>query len=180
VARPKEERTLVQLVRCSVLAAIVLVFTPLHFQHLQLADVKSVLAARIAQAKGGQMLVSRQLTAEPHLQLAAPAPPTPARKPAAPAAVPKPTGDIQLLIWNTFAPLGPQAQAWALRVAYCESRYHPNSVNSKSGAMGLFQFLPSTWAFTPYASQSPFDPVANTRAALWLYQRDGPSQWSCK
>jgi hypothetical protein len=179
VARPKEERTLVQVVRCSVLAAIVVVFTPLHFQNLQLADVKSVLDARIAQATQGETLVSRQLTAEPHLHLPAP-PAVPPKKATLPAAVAKPTGEIQLLIWNTFAPLGPQAQAWALRVAYCESRYHPNSVNSRSGAMGLFQFLPSTWAFTPYASQSPFDPVANTKAALWLYQRDGPSQWSCK
>jgi len=97
-----------------------------------------------------------------------------------PKAVPRPSGEIQLLIWNTFAPLGPDAQAWALRVAYCESRYHPNSVNIKSGAAGLFQFMPSTWAGSPYASQSPFDPVANTQAALWLYRRSGPGRWTCK
>jgi hypothetical protein len=79
-----------------------------------------------------------------------------------------------------FSPLGPAAVQWAFNVAYCESRYHPNSVNSSSGAAGLFQFLPSTWAFTPQHAQSPFDPVANAQAAAWLYHRDGPSQWVCQ
>jgi hypothetical protein len=44
----------------------------------------------------------------------------------------------------------------------------------------LFQFLPSTWAFTPYAKYSPFDPKYNALAAAWLYSRDGPSQWVCQ
>ena len=77
-------------------------------------------------------------------------------------------------------PLGQAAVTWALRIAYCESRYHPNSVNSDSGASGLFQFMPGTWAGTPWASQSPFDPVANAQAAAWLYSRYGPGRWSCK
>jgi hypothetical protein len=87
---------------------------------------------------------------------------------------------IAQAINNAFSPLGPAAVQWAFNVAYCESRYHPNSVNSSSGASGLFQFLPSTWAFTPQHAQSPFDPVANSQAAAWLYHRDGPSQWVCQ
>ena len=110
----------------------------------------------------------------------APQLPVPPAQVRAPKTVPKPSGEIPLLIWNTFGPLGPDAQAWALRVAWCESRYHPNSVNSRTGAAGLFQFMPSTWAASPYATQSPFDPVANTQAALWLYKRSGPGRWSCK
>jgi soluble lytic murein transglycosylase-like protein len=67
-----------------------------------------------------------------------------------------------------------------MNVAYCESRYHPNSVNSSSGASGLFQFMPGTWGGTPWASQSPFDPVANAQAAAWLYNRYGPGRWTCQ
>lgn len=93
---------------------------------------------------------------------------------------PPPPPEIAQDITAAFSPLGPQAVQWAVNVAYCESRYHPNSVNSDSGASGLFQFLPSTWAFSPYASYSPFDPKYNALAAAWLYARDGPSQWVCQ
>jgi hypothetical protein len=93
---------------------------------------------------------------------------------------PAPPADIAKDITDAFSPLGPAAVEWAMNVAWCESRYHPNSVNSSSGASGLFQFLPSTWAFTPYASYSPFDPRYNALAAAWLYHRDGPSQWVCQ
>lgn len=93
---------------------------------------------------------------------------------------PAPPPDIAQDIVNAFSPLGAAAVQWAMNVAWCESRYHPNSVNSSSGASGLFQFLPSTWAFTPYASHSPFDPQYNALAAAWLYARDGPSQWVCQ
>jgi soluble lytic murein transglycosylase-like protein len=88
-------------------------------------------------------------------------------------------GAIQAIILDAFAPLGAAAQTWALKVAKCESNYNPYAVNRSSGASGLFQFLPSTWAASPYRAQSVFDPTANAHAAAWLYQRSGPSQWSC-
>jgi len=93
---------------------------------------------------------------------------------------PPPPAYIGKIIIDAFSPLGAGAVQWAINVAYCESRYHPNSVNSSSGASGLFQFLPSTWAFTPEHASSPFDPAANAQAAAWLYARDGPSQWVCQ
>jgi membrane-bound lytic murein transglycosylase B len=93
---------------------------------------------------------------------------------------PPPSSDIAKIITDAFSSLGHDAVVWALRIAYCESRYHPNSVNSASGASGLFQFMPSTWRGTPWASQSPFDPVANAQAAAWLYSHYGPGRWSCK
>ncbi len=93
---------------------------------------------------------------------------------------PPPPDYIAKIITDAFSPLGHDAVVWALRIAWCESRYHPNSVNSDSGASGLFQFMPGTWAGTPWASQSPFDPVANAQAAAWLYSRYGPGRWSCK
>jgi regulator of protease activity HflC (stomatin/prohibitin superfamily) len=87
---------------------------------------------------------------------------------------------IAKIINDAFGPLGPAAVQWAINVAYCESRYHPNSVNSESGASGLFQFMPSTWGGTPWAGQSPFDPVANAQAAAWLYSHYGPGRWTCQ
>ena len=93
---------------------------------------------------------------------------------------PPPPPDIAKIIYDAFSPLGPDAVVWANRIAYCESRYHPNSVNTDSGASGLFQFMPGTWGGTPWASQSPFDPVANAQAAAWLYNRYGPGRWTCQ
>lgn len=87
---------------------------------------------------------------------------------------------IGKIITDAFSPLGQGAVVWAMRIAYCESRYHPNSVNTDSGATGLFQFMAGTWGGTPWASKSRLDPVANAQAAAWLYSRDGPGQWSCK
>jgi soluble lytic murein transglycosylase-like protein len=88
-------------------------------------------------------------------------------------------GQIQAIILDAFAPLGAAAQSWALRVAKCESNYNPYAVNRSSDASGLFQFLPSTWAGSPYHASSVFDPTANAKAAAWLYQRSGPGQWVC-
>ena len=99
-----------------------------------------------------------------------------------PAAPPEPvhySGTIQQLIQQAFAPLGSGAVSWAERVAMCESGDNPNAVNRSSGAEGLFQIMPGTWAGTPYASQSEFDPVANAKAAAWIYARRGGSAWSC-
>jgi hypothetical protein len=93
---------------------------------------------------------------------------------------PPPPPYIAKIIDDAFSPLGPAAVQWAINVAYCESRYHPNSVNSDSGASGLFQFMPGTWGGTPWASQSPFDPVANAQAAAWLYSHYGPRRWTCQ
>jgi hypothetical protein len=93
---------------------------------------------------------------------------------------PPPPPYIAKIIYDAFSPLGARAVQWAMNVAYCESRYHPNSVNTSSGASGLFQFLPSTWSGTPWAGQSPFDPVANANAAAWLYSHYGPGRWVCQ
>ena len=93
---------------------------------------------------------------------------------------PGPPPNIAKDITDAFGPLGPAALQWAMNVAYCESRYHPNSVNTSSGASGLFQFLPSTWGGTPWAGQSPFDPAANAMAAAWLYSHYGPGRWVCQ
>ncbi len=63
----------------------------------------------------------------------------------------------------------------ALRIMDCESNGDPEAYNPYSGASGLFQFIPSTWATTApkagYPDASPFDPEANTASAAWLANR---------
>ncbi len=78
----------------------------------------------------------------------------------------------------------------ALRVMKCESNGDPAAYNSRSGASGLFQFIPNTWNWASskagWAGASPFDPEANTASAAWLVQwslnrgKDAWSHWSCK
>lgn len=78
----------------------------------------------------------------------------------------------------------------ALAIINCESNGDPNAYNPYSGASGLFQFLPSTWASTApkagYPEASVFDPEANVASAAWLanrYQELGEyywRPWSCR
>ena len=72
----------------------------------------------------------------------------------------------------------------ALRIIQCESLGDPDAYNPYSGASGLFQFLPATWASTApkagFPDASPFDPVANIGSASWLanrYHDLGRSYW---
>lgn len=73
-----------------------------------------------------------------------------------------------------------QPRSDMLRVAQCESVLDPNVVNPASGVSGLFQFLPSTWATTPYANQNIFDPVANAEAAAWMWDNGRRNEWHCQ
>jgi hypothetical protein len=73
----------------------------------------------------------------------------------------------------------------ALRIMQCESLGDPNAVNPYSGASGLYQFLPGTWAVASvgagYEAASVFDPEANIAAAAWLagyYEARGSSPWA--
>jgi soluble lytic murein transglycosylase-like protein len=66
-------------------------------------------------------------------------------------------------------------------VAWCESRLRPWARNA-SGASGLLQFMPGTFAGTPpgRAGLSPFSPYANALAAGWLVSRGGWGPWTCR
>lgn len=78
----------------------------------------------------------------------------------------------------------------ALAIIRCESNGDADAYNPYSGAAGLFQFLPSTWATTApkagYGGISVFDPEANIASAAWLanrYQQLGQyywQAWSCR
>ena len=64
-----------------------------------------------------------------------------------------------------------------------ESSGDPQAVNSSSGAGGLYQFLPSTWASTPegaaYPGGAQTAPKSVQDAAFrWEYRRYGSAPWS--
>lgn len=65
-----------------------------------------------------------------------------------------------------------------VRVARCESGLNPNAVGGQY--YGLFQFLPSTFAATPYGDGDIFDPVANANAAAWMWQQGRKGEWVCQ
>lgn len=120
-------------------------------------------AARAAQAAQAQAVASRAQALNQVAQTAAAAP-----------------GSIQQIIVQSFQPQGQAAVAWGLRIAKCESTYNPHAVNP-SGAEGLFQFMPSTFAKTPpgLAGGSIWDPVANSQAAAWMYSQGRQGEWEC-
>jgi soluble lytic murein transglycosylase-like protein len=78
----------------------------------------------------------------------------------------------------------------ALAILQCESLGDPDAYNPYSGASGLFQFLPSTWASTSpkagFAGAGAFEPEPNVGSAAWLasrYQELGQgfwTPWSCR
>jgi hypothetical protein len=55
-----------------------------------------------------------------------------------------------------------------------ESHNDPNATNRYSGAMGLYQFLPSTQG---RAGLSAYDPVAATAAANWMLSVGRAREW---
>lgn len=65
------------------------------------------------------------------------------------------------------------------RRARCESGYSPSAYND-SGASGLFQFLPSTFASTPYRSFSIWSAYANALAAGWMHAHGRGGEWECR
>jgi hypothetical protein len=61
----------------------------------------------------------------------------------------------------------------------CESGGYRFARNP-SGASGLFQFLPSTWASTPFASFSIWSPYAQALAAGWMNSHGRGGEWVCR
>lgn len=65
-----------------------------------------------------------------------------------------------------------------LRKARCESGLNPYAQN-QSGSSGLFQFLPSTWATTPYAARSIWSAKWSALAAGWMHAVGRGGEWVC-
>ena len=100
-----------------------------------------------------------------------------------PPVAPPVSGDIPSIIRAAAANWGADPDQ-LLRVAYCESHFNPGAYNASSGASGLFQFLPSTWAANSvragYGGASPFDAVANANTAAMMFANSQARQWVCK
>jgi uncharacterized protein YraI len=89
------------------------------------------------------------------------------------------TDEIIQIIYDAAARYGQNGDDM-LRVAQCESGLDPSNVTPPYSASGLFQFLPGTWASTPYADQDIFDPVANANAAGWMWSVGRRNEWVCQ
>jgi uncharacterized protein YabE (DUF348 family) len=91
-------------------------------------------------------------------------------------------GEIEAIIREAAAAQGADADQ-LVRVGYCESRFNPGAYNA-SGAAGLFQFMPGTWAANSvragYAGASVYDPVASANVAAWMFARGQAYQWVCR
>lgn len=71
-----------------------------------------------------------------------------------------------------------EARAW--KIIGVESKGNPNAKNPRSTASGLFQFLTSTFASTPYgkAGMSIWSPCASALAAGWMHQNGRGGEWA--
>lgn len=88
---------------------------------------------------------------------------------------------VMRLISEGFASLGSRTEEVALCVAEAESAFDPLAVNPSTGAAGVFQFLPSTWAslseLADHGGDSVFDARANVAVAAWTVAEYGWHPW---
>lgn len=73
----------------------------------------------------------------------------------------------------------------AVRVAWCESRFNPQSSDLRTGAIGIFHHLPRYWAERSTAAGFPgaqaTDPEASIAAAAWaVYNGGGWDVFACR
>jgi hypothetical protein len=73
-----------------------------------------------------------------------------------------------------------QSREDMLRVARCESGLDPSAVGGGGAYYGLYQFVPSTFAGTPYGQYNINDPWANANAAGWMWSQGKKSDWVCQ
>jgi muramidase (phage lysozyme) len=62
--------------------------------------------------------------------------------------------------------------------AYRESKFYAYAKNKSSTASGMFQFLDSTWASTPFGRYSVFNGWINALAAGWMHHVGRGGEWS--
>ncbi len=100
-----------------------------------------------------------------------------------PRPVPPAPGEIAAIVRAAAEKWGADPDT-LLRVAWCESRYNPSAYNYASGASGLFQFMPATFARNSVRAglgdASVWDPVANANTAAFMFAAGQARQWACK
>lgn len=70
------------------------------------------------------------------------------------------------------------SESWMRAVSYCESTWNRFAANP-SGATGLFQFMPSTWASTPYGGRDIYSVKWQSLAGAWMYSNGRSGEWVC-
>jgi hypothetical protein len=105
---------------------------------------------------------------------------SPPPSPPAPTLAP-PRSVVIALIRDRFASLGSGTTDVALCVAERESNFDPLAVNPATGAAGVFQFIPSTWAslsdLAGLSGASVYDARANVGVAAWTVAHYGWHPW---
>jgi hypothetical protein len=85
------------------------------------------------------------------------------------------------LIKKEFRPLGTKDVHMAMCVADRESNFDPKAYNPRSGASGVFQFIPNSWDYyseqAGYGGKSPFNAYANVGTAAWTVKHVGWGPW---
>jgi soluble lytic murein transglycosylase-like protein len=131
-----------------------------------------------------QNLQENRATIRPTL-LAAPAPtarpaakPRPVVHPVHPviAAPPAPAGSIIAIIEAAAARWGVSG-SWMVAIARCESGLRPTAYNPSGPYIGLFQFLPSTFAGN--GGTNIYDPTDQANIAAKMLAHGQAYQWSC-
>jgi hypothetical protein len=88
---------------------------------------------------------------------------------------------VKALIRDRFTSLGSRTTERALCVAQRESNFDPLVVNPATGAAGVFQFMPSTWAslsdLAGRSGASVFNARANVAVAAWTVAHYGWHPW---
>jgi hypothetical protein len=87
------------------------------------------------------------------------------------------TGSVREAVDLACSVYGSCSTLW--RRMNCESGGY-RFAHNPSGASGLFQFLPSTWAGTPFGGFSIYSPYANALAAGWMEAHGRGSEWVCR
>src|SRR6266542_3783687 len=146
-------------------------------------DRLEVTAAELVDKLEQQRALLRQLAGEgtrakPLLRNPRPSEPP---SPSSPGPPPGPE-EVRNLIRQHFAPLGARTVGVALCVAEAESDLDPVAVNPVTGASGVFQFMPSTWAslseMAGWDGASVFDARANAAVAAWTVAHYGWHAWA--
>ena len=142
-------------------------------------DQLSAERTQLQQAQQQQLAQQQAASAESTLAPPAPAAGSSSSSGGAPSAPAAAGGSISSIIDSAFGSLGAAAVQWGLCVAEHESGDNSDA-ESPSGAEGLFQFMPSTFANTPAgrAGGSIWDAAASSQAAAWMYSQGQQAQWS--
>jgi Transglycosylase SLT domain len=151
-------------------------------------------------APGGSVAVSRHIDSPPAIQVdrirtthvheldfapdPTPAPPAlaihlTAHKPSATAAPPVPgvsyaPGSVAAIIMAAAAGAGVDGN-WMVTIASCESGLRPNAYNPAGPYVGLFQFLPST--FAAHGGTNIYDPNQQAGIAANMLAHGGARSW---